>query len=119
MKMKDKDYRWITKRLDETVERIGARKLRDHRRQKLGRDPDTRFAWDLFNASRIRIGDGGGMPGDIDLYSYLNDDHIATALKKYVRENNKLNIDEPESLIPPLPNPFGLPDPLGITDRKR
>ena len=118
MKMTNKDYSYLKKRLDQTVDRIGAKKLRDIRRQKLGKIPDNRFAWDLFNASGIRIGDGRGMPGDIDLYAYLNDDHIQTALLKYVRDNSDLNIDRPEQILPFLPNQFNLTDPGGITNNE-
>lgn len=47
---------------------------------------ETRFAWDLFWMTGLRIGDGRGCQGDIDLYSYMNDNHIETALKKIVNE---------------------------------
>ena len=40
-----------------------------------------RFCFDVLRASRIKIGDGAGVKGDLDLYAYANDNHIFTALK--------------------------------------
>lgn len=45
----------------------------------------TRFAWDVFRMTRIKLGDGAGAPGDLNLYAYMNDDHITTALKVAVK----------------------------------
>lgn len=42
---------------------------------------EMRFRWDLFRTTGIKLGDGRGMRGDLNLYAYLNDDHIDTALK--------------------------------------
>jgi hypothetical protein len=36
--------------------------------------------------SGLKIGDGKGMSGDIDLYAYMNDDHIDTALRYLAEE---------------------------------
>ena len=47
-------------------------------------DVEKRYRWDLLWISKIKIGDGVGMKGDIDLYAYMNDSHIDTALKKIV-----------------------------------
>lgn len=47
---------------------------------------ETRFAWSLFWMTGLRIGDGQGCQGDVDLYGYMNDNHITTALKKIVNE---------------------------------
>ena len=41
---------------------------------------DMRFRWDLLHASKLKIGDGVGMSGDLELYRYLNDSHIDAAL---------------------------------------
>jgi hypothetical protein len=54
------------------------------------RDLDMRYRWDLLNATGLKIGDGAGMPGDLNLYAYLNDDHIDSALR---------------SIVPPLREP--------------
>lgn len=44
------------------------------------------FRWDVLWATGLKIGDGVGMPGDLNLYAYANDDHIDTALKRIMRE---------------------------------
>jgi hypothetical protein len=43
---------------------------------------DMRYRWDCLYSSGLTIGDGVGMPGDIDLYAYMDDTHIDTALRK-------------------------------------
>jgi hypothetical protein len=45
---------------------------------------NKRYRWDLLYASRIKIGDGIGSRGDIDLYAYMDDSHIDTALRSIV-----------------------------------
>lgn len=62
--------------------------VKKHRALKLGIDIEKRFRWDCFWASKIKIGDGIGIDGDINLYAYMNDDHIDTALKNYI-DNRK------------------------------
>lgn len=47
-------------------------------------DRNLRYRWDLVYASGIKIGDGRGMPGDLNLYAYLNDKHIDAALRSIV-----------------------------------
>lgn len=46
---------------------------------------DKRFRWDCLWASKIKIGDGVGIKGDLDLYAYMNDDHIDTALRSIIK----------------------------------
>ena len=41
-----------------------------------------RLRWDLLWGSKIKIGDGVGIKGDLNLYEYMNDNHIDTALRK-------------------------------------
>lgn len=48
------------------------------------KDKDMRYRWDLLYASGMRLGDGAGAPGDLDLYAYLNDTHIDSALRSLV-----------------------------------
>ena len=48
------------------------------------KDLNARYRWDLLYATRLKIGDGVGIKGDLDLYEYLNDTHIDTALKSIV-----------------------------------
>lgn len=45
------------------------------------RDKDMRYRWDLLYASGLRLGDGVGMQGDLNLYAYLDDTHIDSALR--------------------------------------
>jgi len=45
-----------------------------------------RFRWDLFWASKVKIGDGIGTQGDI--IGDYNDDHIDTVLRVVVKELN-------------------------------
>jgi len=47
---------------------------------------DVRYAWDVFHMTGLKIGDGKGVKGDIDLYEYLNDNHITTALLQATKE---------------------------------
>ena len=51
--------------------------------KKIGKDHEKRFRWDVFWTARRYL--NGNFISDI-LYSYLNDDHIDTALKKIVKE---------------------------------
>lgn len=48
------------------------------------KDLDKRYRWDLLYRSGLKIGDGVGVNGDINLYAYLNDEHIDTALRSIV-----------------------------------
>ncbi len=48
------------------------------------KDRDMRYRWDLVHASGLRFGDGRGMPGDLNLYAYLNDKHIDAAHRSIV-----------------------------------
>jgi len=89
MKIKPEDYKILKSFLDKAVRKIGKDKLAEYK-EKLKtnpkvRDADMRFRWDLLHASRIKIGDGKGMRGDVELYGYMNDNQIDTALKTYIK----------------------------------
>ena len=90
MKISDNDYDKLKKFLDHGIEQIGIKKLLEHKNKHLGKDINKRFRWDIFRLSNIKIGDGKGIQGDINLYSYMNDEHIDTALKHYVSNNDLL-----------------------------
>ena len=47
---------------------------------------ETRFLFDALYQSKIKIGDGVGLHGDVNLYAYCDDTHIKTALRKIARE---------------------------------
>jgi hypothetical protein len=87
MKMKREHYDLIKNRINQVLEKHNTTldKLKDAYR--LGGMSMKRFRWDLFLATKIRIGDGIGMKGDIDLYQYLDDSHIDTALRKITKTN--------------------------------
>ena len=53
-----------------------------HKKLKLGKDIDKRFRYDLLYACKL-----SNWVCD-ELYLYLNDDHIDTALKSIVKELN-------------------------------
>lgn len=44
------------------------------------------FRWAAFRASGVKLGDGVGMFGDLNLYAYLNDEHIDSALRQIMRD---------------------------------
>ena len=49
------------------------------------KDIDKRYRWDLLYRSRIKIGDGVGIQGDVNLYSYMDDNHIDSALRSFIK----------------------------------
>ncbi len=90
MKIRQEDKEKLFKMLDDALlPRI--EEVKKHRLLKLGKDIEKRFRWDCFWASKIRIGDGVGIHGDINLYSYMNDEHIDTALKAYIENRPEFN----------------------------
>lgn len=49
---------------------------------------EKRYRWDVLHQTRLKVfGDGAGTQGDLNLYAYLNDDHIDSALKKIVADH--------------------------------
>ena len=82
MKIKDDDYKALCKFVHPV---IAAHPNAEADYQAKGLSP-KRLRWDLFWASNCKIGDGAGMSGDINLYSYMNDDHIDTALRRIMNE---------------------------------
>ncbi len=75
------------------------------------KDIDMRYRWDLLYASKIKIGDGVGIKGDIDLYAYMNGTHIDTALRSFIPA-----IDMFADITPPVPPATDSPihDPWGL-----
>jgi hypothetical protein len=49
------------------------------------KDINMRYRWDMLHLCKLRIGDGVGIEGDLNLYSYMNDTHIDTALKSIIK----------------------------------
>ena len=56
----------------------------------LARDLDMYYRWTIFNKADDTLlkHTTVGIIRTLDLYSYLDDDHIDTALRKYVKERN-------------------------------
>ena len=79
MKMRPEDFLVLEARIKplDTAER-----REQYRAQGLS---GKRYRWDLLRLSGLRIGDGKGAPGDLDLYAYLNDRNIDTALLRIVQ----------------------------------
>jgi len=86
MKIRPGDY----KALKEAIAKIDRAAIVKHkeavRASGKHRDFDMRIRWDIFHAAGLKIGDGRGVKGDINLYEYLNDNHIDTALKHIMKE---------------------------------
>lgn len=55
----------------------------DFPRSDQTKDLSMRYRWDLLYLSKLKIGDGVGMPG-LPLYQYMIDTHIDTALKSFI-----------------------------------
>lgn len=47
---------------------------------------DTRFLFDVFYASKTKIGDGIGLSSNCGIEGDYNDGHIETAMKKIIKE---------------------------------
>jgi hypothetical protein len=82
MKMTNDDYLELKDALDKGIEKRGLHKLLAHRARCLGKNPVKRFRWDLFylvaELPQLTV---------TRFYTYLNDSHIDTALKRYVKEH--------------------------------
>jgi len=44
-----------------------------------------RYRWDMLEKSKIKIGDGINIDGDVNIYAYANNNHIDTALRKITK----------------------------------
>jgi hypothetical protein len=76
MKIKPEHYAYMKMAIDA----LPKDQVLAHKEKKLGKDIDMRFRWDLFYAANLAtwVCD--------NCYSYLNDTHIDTALKRIVKE---------------------------------
>lgn len=81
MKILEADYSLMKKAIDDFIEKAGIETVLTHRAQKLGKDIEKRFRWDLLHASCFDV---------TPLYRYMNDEHIDSALKHYVKNNEFL-----------------------------
>lgn len=81
MKITQTDYEILANAIKKVQSNPECPTLDNYRKREL---TDIRYAWDMFWYTGLRIGDSKGNSGDINLYSYLNDTHIETALLKIV-----------------------------------
>lgn len=84
MKMTPEHYALLKERLDQTIEKIGIESALEHRKKHLGKDIEMRFRWDLFWTAYTH---------DMSLFRIYKDDHIDTAIKKYIKEHPVLGKD--------------------------
>ena len=81
LKIKPEDYLVLKEALEKVAkENPGMR--REYLESGLS---ETRYYWDLLWKTGLRIGDGRGNPGDLNLYAYMNDLQLDTALRLIVR----------------------------------
>lgn len=76
MKIKSEHYQTMLN----AIASLPRDKYLEHKALELGADKAKRFRWDLFSAAKLYT-----FASD-ELYSYLNDEHIDTALKAIVKE---------------------------------
>ena len=89
MKITEDDYKKFQKWIHVWMHEYGLKKLREYKEglknDQRVKDIDKRFRWDILYATKIKIGDGEGQHGDINLYSYMDDSHIDTALRHIMK----------------------------------
>ena len=83
MKIKPDDYSTMLYFLRCAANKCGEDAESEYR--EAGLTP-MRFRWDLLYLSKLRIGNGVGTEGDVNIYAYADDTHIDTALRKIMRE---------------------------------
>ena len=76
MKMSIEHYNIIKNQINN----LDREKVVAHKNLKLGKDIAKRFRWDLFHAAKL------SQFACDHLYSYLNDNHIETALKQVIKD---------------------------------
>jgi len=74
MKIKEEHFIDMEVRITEFINK-NFKMIQAHKKLSLGKDKDKRFRWDIFWASKYH-------KKAREYYSYLNDDHLDTALKK-------------------------------------
>ena len=83
MKITDADFQQLANSISplDTEDRRQLYRTGQYPRSEFTRDVNKRYRWDLLFAAGGRFYEGNFMA---KLYSYLNDSHIDTALKKIV-----------------------------------
>lgn len=87
MKIKQDDLEVLRKAIAplDTPVRREAYRNRQFPRADRCKNVDMRYRWDLLYMSGLKIGDGVGIKGDVNLYSYMDDTHIDSALRNLVK----------------------------------
>jgi hypothetical protein len=90
MKIKDEDFVILRDAISplDTADRRNLYLEGKFPRAESCKNLDMRYRWDLLYASRLKVGDGVGIQGDVNLYAYLDDTHIDTALRNLVPSLN-------------------------------
>lgn len=81
MKITPDDYAVLESAVKRTIARTG---LTLDNYTSLGLTA-KRYRWDMLEKSRIKIGDGISIDGDVNIYAYANKNHIDTALRKITK----------------------------------
>lgn len=85
MKIKPEHLQILSDALNVVKEKFPELTLQYYIDNKIGKDHSLRWRWDMFNAAMKFAPESfthGGIGGQLILYSYMNDSHIDTALRK-------------------------------------
>jgi len=82
MKMTPEDYVLLKTKIDDMVEKVGIFIVLDYKNRKLGHNQSMRFRWDLYWLADCHL---------IPAIKQYHDEHIDTALKKYIKEHPVLS----------------------------
>lgn len=85
MKMTEEHFAQLTASLDKTPLACQQATMVAYQEQQLS---PKRFRWDLLHASGLRAGQTIGTPTGWNVYDYLDDDHIDTALRQYCKNRD-------------------------------
>ena len=91
MKIKEPDYKQLANYMEAAIMHVGIEGIKDHRAKRLGKDPDVRFAWDIWHVA-CRVDNTACKWLCDTLYEYLNDSHITTAMKHFVANYPAISI---------------------------
>jgi len=82
MKMKEEDFEYLKNKIEEFLQKheFDLEKLKEDYRE--AGFSMKRLRWDLFHYARVRPGHSIGTPTEWNVYDYINNNHIDTALRK-------------------------------------
>jgi len=86
MKMNATDYQLLKATIERKLVQGKVNLAEESKRYKEQGLSDKRFRWDLLRFAGVKIGNSAGTPGPFNLYDYLDNTHIDTALKAIVKE---------------------------------